>query len=84
MADLVSFLATKDDSGLFTCALLDTNSKGTKYKDLTLKNKLSFDSHSAPFLRVVREALVKKKNLPTSCQKIVDDNPEVARIKSCL
>ena len=84
MADFISFIATQDDPGLFTCALLDTDLEASKYVDLDLKNKYSFDSHSAPFLRMIREAILKKKNLPSSCQKIIEENPEVSRIKTCL
>lgn len=84
MADAISFLATNDDPKIFTCALLETNKEGTKYKDLSLPNKFKMDSHSSPMLRIVREAIYKKKAFTPSCKTIIEKNTDQFRFKPCL
>lgn len=83
-ADVVSYNAIDPDSPIFTCALLDTNKEGTSFKDLSLINKHPMDSHSSPLLRVLREAIYKKRRLPSSCKQIIEKNKDKFRFDPCL
>lgn len=84
MADVVSFMATKEDQSLFTCALLETNKKGDQFINLGLKNRFNMDTHSSPLLRIIREAIYKNKTLPPSCKGIIEGSRDEYRFTPCL
>jgi hypothetical protein len=75
-ADLISYLAYAD-VGLMECALLDRNAKGTAYTDLSVKNSMEADPHSSSMFRVLQEAVHKKKELPSSCKKVIEQNKDI-------
>lgn len=75
-ADLISYLAYAD-AGLMECSLLDRNKAGTSYTDLSVKNSMEGDSHSSAMFRVLQEAVHKKKELPASCKKVIDENKDL-------
>lgn len=82
-ADVVSYNAIAQDGPIFTCALLDTTKEGTRFKDLSLVNKHSLDSHSSPLLRVLRESIYKKRRLPSACKQIIEKNKDKFRFEPC-
>jgi hypothetical protein len=84
MADVISYNSIDPTGPIFTCALIDTNSQGTKYKDLALMNKHKDDSHSSPLLRVLREAIYKKRTLSSSCKQVIEKNKEKFRFWPCI
>lgn len=84
MADVVSFKAIDPESPIFTCALLRTNSQGTKFTELSLPNIHTIDNHSSPLLRVLREAVYKKRKLPSACKQILEKNKDKYRFEPCL
>lgn len=84
MADVISYNAIEQNGPIFTCALLETNQAGTKFKDLSLTNKHPQDSHSSPLLRVLREAVYKKRDLSPACKQVIEKNKEKFRFKTCL
>lgn len=84
MADVISFMATKEDQTFFTCALLETNKKGDQFINLSLKNPLNTDTHSSPLLRIIREAIYKNKTLPPSCKGIIEGSRNEYRFTPCL
>jgi hypothetical protein len=84
MADVISFNAIDPAGPIFTCALLETNPTGTKFIDLSLVNKYSYDTHSSPLLRVLREAIYKNRNIPASCKQVIEKNKDKFRFQPCL
>lgn len=84
MADVISFKAIDPAGPIFTCALLETNPAGTKFINLSLVNKHNYDSHSSSLLRVLREAIYKKRNIPSSCKQVIEKNKDKFRFQPCL
>ena len=82
-ADLISYLAIPDKDALFSCALLDLNGSTFDDKDLNLDG-IKDDPHSSPLVRLLREAIHKKVQLPHSCSTLVEQNKDKFRFDSCF
>lgn len=73
MADLIAFQAFHNDTALSKCALLKSSKDGSEYESLqVLYQSIHPDTHSPHLLRVLMEAIHKKRKLPESCQKVVN------------
>ena len=80
MADLVAYQVFQDDPTLFTCNLFELYEKLDEYWGLRIVDPEYFSSttnydgvpHSEPLLRVIMEAILKRVELPESCQQVVD------------
>ena len=77
-ADLLSYLATYDEPRLYSCSLLGRSFDGNSYSDITET------LHSSRLLRVLREAVHKKRLIPPSCQELMNQNQEDFNIKACF
>jgi hypothetical protein len=82
-ADLISHMSFPNSSLIFECALLDPQIDGERYENVTLKNEDKHDPHSSPLIRVLREAIHKKKHLPASCQQIIERHQDEYRFSPC-
>jgi hypothetical protein len=75
MADFVASIVYPDpNESLLSCALIKKDKNNIDYdrKELSVLNSISFDTHSSPFLRTLKEAISKNRVLTDSCQKIID------------
>ena len=76
MADLLSYLALPDQKILYQCALLDRNLDNTAFLNVNISNHNARDTHLAPLVRVLQEAIHKRVDLPTSCQEFIKEREE--------
>ena len=86
MADLIAFLANPDTSVLYECPMLVPSPSGEFYTDLELssKNSIETSKHSTPLLRVLQEAIHKRKSIPSACQELMDNNEDKYRFTPCF
>lgn len=84
MADLIAYIADPDPTTLFECSLLEPTRDGESYNNLALINKIEVDTHSAPLLRVLQEAIHKKIPLTNSCQDLIEINRDAFRFEPCF
>ena len=85
-ADLIAHFAFSNDSISFMCSLLKTSPDGLKYQDesIAIINPDDTDTHSARLLRVIMEAIHKRKKLSSSCQKVVDTYKDEINFEPCF
>lgn len=83
-ADLISYIANTDKSLLFECALLEPSSDGETYENPELSNSIDMGTHSAPLLRVLQEAIHKRKEIPATCQELINQNKDKFRFEPCF
>ena len=87
MADLIAYQVFSNDSLIHQCSFLTPSEDGSKYKSprifrKPIKHIFSYengeevfhrdDTHSAPLLRAITEAIYKKQRLPPACKEVVD------------
>lgn len=87
MADLISYQTFSNDSLVHQCAFLTPLKDGSKYQSPRIFQKpikhissdgtnvegfYREDTHSAPLLRAIMEAIYKRIELPPTCQQVVD------------
>ena len=89
MADLISHQVFQDDSTLVQCSLL--LSSGKKYEFLEILYppprtgiRMAPDTHSTSLLRVMMEAIHKRKKLSTACQRIVNLYSDRINFEPCF
>jgi len=75
-ADLIAYRTFPDTANIFECALLETSGDGSFYKDLSLENKETRDTHSSSLFRVIMEFVHKKKKVPESCLAVMKEDPK--------
>jgi hypothetical protein len=86
MADYFSAMVALDtqeegkELPLTFCTLLPI--KDGDYGKISIEN-VDYDSHSAGFIRVLREAHYKGKKLPTSCREIANQNTHLWKFSDC-
>jgi len=83
MADLISFTVSQNEARLYTCTSLKVNKAGTQFTELSFETKHPEDPHSAPLLRVLREAIHKKMKLPAACEREIKKNQDTYRFRPC-
>ncbi len=83
-ADIVSHIVFYTDPTLSKCGLLKSNAKGLKYKDLSVFYQDEVDPHSPSLLRVLMEAIHKRKKLPPSCQQVIDRYKDQINFEPCF
>jgi len=84
-ADLISYIAYPNKETLFECSLLEPSSNGETYKNVILNNKNDVSNgHSTSFMRILQEAIHKKKKLSKSCQNIIDKYKDKYRFEPCF
>ena len=84
MADTISFLTFPNEAKLSSCVLLEPSIDGSIYLPLKLFDiKDKEVKHSKPLLRIIREAIYKKKELPLSCQNLIDANRDNFNFEPC-
>ncbi|MDE0518942.1 MAG: hypothetical protein OXH36_05240 [Bdellovibrionales bacterium] len=80
MADLIAYQVFQKEPILFQCSGLLSSKEGSKYAKLHILpppppkevQVMPPDTHSPPLLRVITEALHKRKPLSTACQQVVN------------
>lgn len=80
-ADYIASLAYPEKEPRYLCALLEI--KNQKYENLDLQRYLKVDTHSAPLMRIIQDALQKKDVLPASCSQLLTRYPKLG-FKPCL
>lgn len=70
MADQLSYIFS-DDKQCGDCSIMTPSYDGLSYLDNSLL-AAEDDPHSSSLLRVIREALVKKMEMPDSCQRLME------------
>ena len=86
MADFVAGLVySNPNESLLSCALIakDKNNVDFDRKKLSVLNPLSYDTHSSPFLRTLKEAILKNKVLTPSCRTIIDKYKDRVNFNKC-
>jgi hypothetical protein len=86
MADFVSSIVYSDpNESLLSCALIkkDKNNIDFDRKELSVLNSTSFDTHSSPFLRTLKEAISKDRVITESCQKIIEKYKDRINFNKC-
>lgn len=84
-ADLISYLTFPSKNSLYSCGLLNTSHDGTSYDELDLDFEgIENDTHSASIVRLLREAKYKGVALPSSCQKLIEQNKDKFRFETCI
>jgi hypothetical protein len=86
MADFVAGLIYNNpNENLLSCALIatDVNNVDFDRKKLSVLNPLSYDTHSSPFLRTLKEAILKNKVLTPSCRTIIDKYKDRINFNKC-
>ena len=82
-ADLISYLVIPDKSELSKCSSLVPKENGKSYFNVTLDSSDS-SIHSATLLRILREAIHKRMNIPASCQELMEQNKDKFRFEPCF
>ena len=82
-ADIFLYQMGSNRSALTSCALLKPNIETREYEELYLIDFAHKDNHSSTLLRVIREAIYKKKLLPPSCREVVAEYEEDFNFESC-
>ena len=83
-ADVFSYLMTKNQNHLVECSLLDPNRLYTDYaEDAFIFQGAPNDTHSATFVRILREAHYKKRPLGTACQQVLKKYQSQLRFNTC-
>jgi hypothetical protein len=86
MADFVAGLIYNNpNENLLSCALIatDVNNVDFDREKLSVLNPLSYDTHSSPFLRTLKEAILKNKVLTPSCRTIIDKYKDRINFNKC-
>ena len=81
-----SVLKHKSDSKTYySCSFLSSTEDGTRYQKLGILNTDLENSHySKPLLRVLFEAIHKKKELSPACQQVVDQYKDEINFEPCF
>jgi len=86
MADFVaSVIYANPNERLLSCALIakDKNNVDFNRKELSVLNKITFDTHSSPFLRTLKEAISKDRVLTPSCRQIIEKYQDRINFNKC-
>ena len=85
-ADLIAHLTFSDESTLAMCYALKTSKDGSKYQtnSIAIINPESGDTHSARLLRVIMEAIHKRKKLSSSCRKVINKYKDEVNFDPCF
>lgn len=82
-ADLIAFMAYKNEQTPYTCSLLKQDDTNSKFIDLYLAEDEE-SIHSPSFYRLMMEAINKGIALPPSCQVVVDKSKSLIGFQKCL
>ena len=83
-ADLIGYMTIPDKSLIANCTLLDVSEDGKSFENLELMNSRNSDAHSSGLMRVLQEAIHKRRPLPASCKELVNANKDLYRFKPCF
>ena len=91
-ADLIAYWTFQNDPVLFSCNMLDPVWNGaSEYKDLQImpqkyyiRENIDINRHSSDLLRVLREAIHKRKKIPLSCRQIMDKYKDRINFEPCF
>ena len=87
--DMADFVAAQiygnPNESLLSCALIAKDSNDIDYnrKKLSVLNSNPIDTHSSPFLRTLKEAILKSKVLTPSCRNIMDKYKDRINFNKC-
>ena len=85
MADLYSYMVDKSEvNTLVECSMLKHTSMNNEFTDLSFKQSFIGDGHSSSFMRLIQEAIHKRKTMPNSCSQLIQKNKQYYRFKSCF
>lgn len=84
MADLIGYKTIPDKSNFVGCSLLEPSEDGTAYQNVEIRNSIDADSHSSALLRVLQEAIHKRRAIPASCQEVINNNKDNYRFEPCF
>lgn len=82
-ADLLAFMAYKEEKSLYACSLLKQDDSGSKFIDLYVAEDED-SNHSPAFYRLMMEAVNKGITLPPSCQVVVEKSKSLIGFQKCL
>lgn len=82
-ADLIGYMTIPDKSLISNCTLLDVSDDGKSFENLELMNSRNSDTHSSGLMRVLQEAIHKRRALPASCKELVNANKDLYRFEPC-
>ena len=83
-ADLISYIIFNDELVLQSCYFLQPAKDGIKYNALEMFNIDEEDTHSAPFLRLLMEAIHKRTKLSLACQQVIDKYKDRVNFEPCF
>ena len=84
MADLISHLVFQNEPTIALCLKIGPSEKdNTKYRNLKII-EFAGEEYSTPFLRVIMEAIHKRKKLSPSCQQVVDMYKDRVNFEPCF
>lgn len=81
-ATLSNFIQNKDDGVEFINSCFWLPTIGGEYQVADLEG-YTYDTHSAPAMRVIREAIYKGQALPPICEEVISRNDSLYQFKSC-
>ncbi|WPU64087.1 hypothetical protein [Peredibacter starrii] len=82
-ADLIGYMTIPDKSLISNCTLLEVSEDGKSFENLELLNSRNSDTHSSGLMRVLQEAIHKRRALPASCKELVNANKDLYRFEPC-
>lgn len=80
-ADFLAALSVPNDKKLYFCAFLDKSPMMNSYINLNFFNPR--DTHSSFFTRILYEAINKDIPFPKSCQRLIEEEKPLMRLKKC-
>ena len=86
MADFVAGIVYGNpNETLLGCSLIakDKNNIDYNREKLSVLNPISYDTHSSPFLRTLKDAISKNRILTPSCRKIIDKYKDKINFNKC-